>query len=166
MIGTLRRAWLFTRAYAQLLRIQRVLLQRGFSGLQADYLLPWKPGSRPVRAQDRLAQEVEWAVEQACAWQLRRTVCLHRATLAYSLLRAIGGRPRFVMGVAGRPFGSHAWVELEGEPFADGEMEASRYHFRPILSLPATARLNPSGGEEPRSPLARCNSSAPARRGA
>lgn len=146
MRRSLRRAWLFTGAYVRLLRIQRVLLQRGFAGLQAEYLLPWKPGSRSLRAEDALVRDVEWAVEQACAWQVRRTVCMHRATLAYSLLRAVGGRPRFVMAVASRPFGSHAWVELEGEPFADEEMEATRYYYRPILSLPTSG---PSTGRTP-----------------
>jgi hypothetical protein len=137
MPPAVRRTVLFLMAYARLLRIQKVLIRGGFAALQSEYLLPWKVSSRGIGPGESDALEIERAVNWACAWQFRRTVCLHRAVLAYSLLRAYGARPQFVMGVACRPFGSHAWVELEGKPIADREMDDARYHYRRILKVPA-----------------------------
>lgn len=131
-----RRYVLFLRAFFCLLTIHRVIERDGFAGARRRYLRAWKARSRALTGDDALARDVEWAVIQACAWQWKRSVCLHRALAAYALLQAAGARPRFVMAIANQPFASHAWTELDGQPIADAAMNESRYLYKPVLYVP------------------------------
>jgi hypothetical protein len=133
-----RRGLRFVQAYTLLLRIHRVLARDGFTGAQRGFLLPWRENSQELPPDHPLVREVEWAVQQACFWQWRRSECLYRSLAAYQLLRANGARPRFVMAARGCPFASHAWTELNGSPVADEQMDGHREHFRPLLLIPAT----------------------------
>jgi hypothetical protein len=133
---SLRRVVRFCHAYLCLLRIHRVLHHGGFTAAKGVFLRPWRPGNTALDPNGTTVGEIAWAVETACVWQWRRTVCLHRSLAAYCLLRAARGRPVHITGVMMRPFASHAWTEVGGCPVADSEMEAVRYHYRPILCLP------------------------------
>lgn len=68
-------------------------------------------------------------VEIVTDWVLRRVrltrvPCLPRALVRFRLLRRAGWAPVFKMGVRAGPDGDvagHAWVELDGAPFAERE---------------------------------------------
>jgi len=131
-----RRIVLFVQAFCCLCAIHRILERDGFTGARRRYLRAWKPRSRALARDTALVRDVEWAVLQACAWQWKRSVCLHRSLATYALLQAVGTRPRFVMAIANRPFASHAWTELDGQPVADATMNESRYLYKPVLCVP------------------------------
>lgn len=138
-----RRAVRFVQAYLTLLRIHQTLRVGGFKAAQRAFLQPWRGGNSAVSPD--ITREIEWAVETACGWQWQRSVCLHRSLAAYCLLQKQGANPVFITGVTSRPFASHAWVELDGCPVADSEMEAVRYHYKPILTVPKqTCAASPS----------------------
>ncbi len=131
-----RRIVLFVQAFCCLCAIHRILERDGFAGARRRYLRAWKPRSHALVHDASLVRDVEWAVLQACAWQWKRSVCLHRSLATYALLQAVGARPRFVMAIANRPFASHAWTELDGQPVADATMNESRYLYKPVLCVP------------------------------
>lgn len=136
MIGALRRIYLFARAYLCLARANALLRRHSLLEVYRLLVRPWKAAPRTLAAGDPLVHEIEWAVARAAAWQWRRTVCVPRSLAAYELLRGCGARPELVVGVTSKPFSSHAWVELDGEPIGDGSMDGRHYHYRPILRLP------------------------------
>lgn len=131
-----RRIALFLRAFLYLWKIHRVLERDGFARARQCFLQAWKARSRPLTRDDALTRDVEWAVLQACAWQWKRTACLHRSLVTYALLRSAGACPRFVMAITNHPFASHAWTELDGQPIADAAMNESRYLYKPVLHVP------------------------------
>lgn len=131
-----RRVLRFVQAYLYLLKIHRTLERDGFTGARKYFVRDWKPRSRPLAPDHTTARDIAWAVDRACAWQWKRSVCLHRALATYALLRAAGAQPRFVMAIMNRPFASHAWAELDGQPVADAAMDESRYLYKPVLRLP------------------------------
>jgi hypothetical protein len=70
-----------------------------------------------VRQQTRrltTAEEVVWAVDEACVWYVKGTACLQRSAVATWLLRRRGFAAALVIGYRPIPFESHAWVELDG----------------------------------------------------
>ena len=54
------------------------------------------------------------AVNRAATYYLRRSWCLHRAAVAFILLRLAGMPAELVIGCQRVPFYSHAWVEIHG----------------------------------------------------
>lgn len=59
------------------------------------------------------AEDVAWAVEEACVWYVKRAACLQRSIVVTWLLRRHGYPAKFVIGYRPIPFESHAWVELD-----------------------------------------------------
>jgi hypothetical protein len=71
----------------------------------------------PVRARavkSQTADQVVWAVDEACVWYVKRAACLQRSAVATRLLRRRGIRADLVIGYRPIPFESHAWVEVDG----------------------------------------------------
>ncbi|MGH9160818.1 MAG: lasso peptide biosynthesis B2 protein [Vicinamibacteraceae bacterium] len=60
------------------------------------------------------AEDVVWAVEEACVWYVKRATCLQRSIVVTWLLRRHGFAAELVIGYRPIPFESHAWVELNG----------------------------------------------------
>jgi hypothetical protein len=54
------------------------------------------------------------AVEQACVWYPRKTVCLQRSAVTASILRTFGVRAEMVVAAKVMPTVAHAWVEVDG----------------------------------------------------
>jgi Transglutaminase-like superfamily/Coenzyme PQQ synthesis protein D (PqqD) len=54
------------------------------------------------------------AVNKAATYYLRQSWCLHRAAVAFILLRLAGMPAELVIGCQRVPFYSHAWVEIHG----------------------------------------------------
>lgn len=59
------------------------------------------------------------AVEKACVWYPRRSLCLQRSAVTTWMLRRCGVPARLVVGVRPLPFLAHSWVEVDGEVIND-----------------------------------------------
>jgi hypothetical protein len=70
-----------------------------------------RPGGQ---ARTNLVADICRAVEKACIWYPRSTLCLQRSAITTCLLRSHGVAARMAVGVRTIPFLPHAWVEAEG----------------------------------------------------
>jgi hypothetical protein len=61
------------------------------------------------------AEQIIWAVDEACVWYVKRAPCLQRSAVATRLLRRHGVAAELVIGYRPIPFESHAWVEVGGQ---------------------------------------------------
>jgi len=104
-----RRARLTIAAWGGLLAFDAARLA-GFSRVH-DWLR--RVQAAPARS-DAAAEEVVWAVDEACVWYFARVACLQRSVVAAWLLRRHGFAAELVIGCRPFPFESHAWVELDG----------------------------------------------------
>lgn len=59
------------------------------------------------------------AVDRACVWYPRRTLCLQRSAVTTCLLRSHGVSAQMMIGVRPMPFLAHAWVEADGSVIND-----------------------------------------------
>jgi hypothetical protein len=59
------------------------------------------------------------AVDRACVWYPRRTLCLQRSAVTTCLLRSNGIAAQMMIGVRPMPFLAHAWVEADGSVIND-----------------------------------------------
>lgn len=59
------------------------------------------------------------AVDLACVFYFKQVLCLQRSAATVLLLRRCGWDAALVIGVQMLPFGSHAWVELQGSVIND-----------------------------------------------
>ena len=69
--------------------------------------------------------------------------CVPRSLVHYRFFRAIGEKPRYVIGIAGVDDG-HAWVVLNGKPYMENPDHLSRY--TPMMQL-----------DDPKQPLHRAS---------
>jgi hypothetical protein len=78
---------------------------------------------RRLRPADRRswadADDIVWAVDEACVWYVKRAACLQRSAVATWLLRRHGVRAEMVIGCRPLPFESHAWVEVDSRVVND-----------------------------------------------
>jgi len=76
----------------------------------------WLAHQRPrVRRRMRsTADDIVWAVDEACVWYVKRAACLQRSAVATWLMRRHGIDAQLVIGYRPLPFESHAWVEVDG----------------------------------------------------
>lgn len=71
----------------------------------------------PVGARSGASErEVLLALNYAIAIMPSSSRCLHRSAAAVLLLREHGFAAQLVLGARTKPFGLHAWVELDGHP--------------------------------------------------
>lgn len=54
------------------------------------------------------------AVNYACIWYPKQTLCLQRSFVTTYLLKKHGVRAQMVFGAQKLPFKAHAWVEVDG----------------------------------------------------
>lgn len=71
------------------------------------------------------------AVNRACTWHPKRSLCLQRASVLVCLLRSLGFPAEMVIGVHKMPFYGHAWAEVAGEVVND---HANAQKFFHVLS--------------------------------
>lgn len=89
-------------------------------------------GARPAtEAQARFARQAAVTVSARCAG----LGCLQRSVAAVLLCRAHRRWPDWCSGFRTRPFGAHAWVEVDGVPVGE-PVELSR--FRTVLAVRAS----------------------------
>jgi hypothetical protein len=72
----------------------------------------WKIADVP-RGQDSIERVCD-AINYACVWYPKETLCLQRSSVTTYLLRKHGLRAQMVLGAQNLPFKAHAWVEVEG----------------------------------------------------
>lgn len=71
------------------------------------------------------------AVNRACTWHPKTSLCLQRASVLVCLLRSLGFHAEMVIGVHKMPFYGHAWAEVGGEVVND---HANAQKFFHVLS--------------------------------
>src|SRR5437016_5440836 len=81
----------------------------------------------PRRRDRSLAEQIVWAVDEACVWYVKRAPCLQRSAVATCLLRRHGVRAELVIGYRALPFESHAWVEVDGRVVNDRPQYQKRF---------------------------------------
>lgn len=106
---------LFIQAFWHLTVFEFYLLRGDFPGLYR------KVEKYPVRgsAQVGLVERICSAVDLACLWYPKRSLCLQRSAATTCLLRNHGVPARMVIGAQKLPFKAHAWVEVEGRVVND-----------------------------------------------
>jgi hypothetical protein len=72
----------------------------------------WKVQSKTDGA--GIIDKVCMAVNFACIWYPKQSLCLQRSFVTTFLLRKHGVRAQLVLGAQKLPFKAHAWVEIDG----------------------------------------------------
>ena len=123
----------FVGAYIFVLRLHHILFKYGLETTGQRLLGPWKSTSCDLPSSHILISETERAVIDACDMQFVRTECLVRAIACYWFFRLHGAQPKLLIGVRSRPFGSHAWVEVQGVPVGDYKIGSNHHIFKSII---------------------------------
>jgi hypothetical protein len=89
----------------------------GFRSIH-DTVERWGVTDQPQRDDGTLANACA-AVNRACTWYPKRSLCLQRASVLVCLLRSVGFPAQMVIGVHKMPFYGHAWVEVGGNVVND-----------------------------------------------
>lgn len=71
------------------------------------------------------------AVNRACTWHPKRSLCLQRASVLVCLLRSLGFQAQMLIGVHKMPFYGHAWAEVGGRVVND---HANAHKFFHVLN--------------------------------
>lgn len=103
----------FLKAFFGLLAFDLLGLGRNFARLHRT-VANWRVNNN--NTVDGAIDEVCDAVNRACAWYPKRTLCLQRSVVTTCLLRSYGIPARMVLGAQKLPFRAHAWVEVDGRP--------------------------------------------------
>jgi Transglutaminase-like superfamily/Coenzyme PQQ synthesis protein D (PqqD) len=90
------------------------------------------PVTRSTFASSAAIGQVCDAVQRACVWYPKRTLCLQRSAVTTCLLRAYGISARMMIGIRPMPFLAHAWVEADGSVIND--WPRVKKFYRPLLS--------------------------------
>jgi hypothetical protein len=78
----------------------------------------WDVTGQPQTDEATLANACS-AVNRACTWHPKRSLCLQRASVLVCLLRSLGFPAQMVIGVHKMPFYGHAWAEIGGRVVND-----------------------------------------------
>jgi len=82
---------------------------------------------RPMAVSDAASSRISHALDIACAFYPKQTLCLQRSAVLVRLLRRHGLRAKMIIGAQKLPFKAHAWVEIDG--VIVGDRTASREKF-------------------------------------
>lgn len=107
---------LVLKAYWKLIWIDRRLAGGDFAALHGAI------HNYPVRSRRLAPDTVERicsAMETACIWYWKKTLCLQQSAATTCLLRDHGVSAEMVIGAQQLPFRAHAWVEVEGRVVND-----------------------------------------------
>ena len=87
----------------------------------------WDVAIQP-RADDATLANACSAVNRACTWHPKRSLCLQRASVLVCLLRSLGFPAQMVIGVHKMPFYGHAWAEVAGRVVNDHANAQKFFH--------------------------------------
>jgi hypothetical protein len=111
--------FVFLRALWQLIVFDFYLLRGNFAALYR------KVEKYPVKRPDKNAavagavDRICSAVNLACMWYPKRSLCLQRSAVTTCLLRSYGVPAQMVIGAQKLPFKAHAWVEVDSQVVND-----------------------------------------------
>ena len=134
VVRYLLRPLLLIKAYtvAALILLFSGELVRKLGGFQSIHrsVEEWTLSLKPQPGNETLANACG-AVNRACTWHPKRSLCLQRASVLVCLLRSLGFKAEMVIGVHKMPFYGHAWAEIGGEVVND---HANAQKFFHVLS--------------------------------
>ena len=108
--------FLIPKALWQLIVFDFYLLRGNFAALYRKVeKCPVQGNAASPGAVDRIC----WAVDLACMWYPKRSLCLQRSAATTCLLRSFGVPAQMVIGAQKLPFKAHAWVEVSGKVVND-----------------------------------------------
>lgn len=108
--------FLFPKALLQLVVFDFYLLRGNFAAL---YRKVEKYPTRRNRALPGDLERICSAVDLACMWYPKRSMCLQRSAATTCLLRTCGVPAQMVIGMQKLPFRAHAWVEVNNRVVND-----------------------------------------------
>jgi len=107
---------LFTKAFFRLMLFDYFLARGDFQGLNSRVeKFPLRNRRPAPEAKERIVT----AVNNACVWYPKRSLCLQRSAVLTCMLRSYGFPAAMVIGTQRVPFKAHAWVELGGQVVND-----------------------------------------------
>ena len=112
-------------AFLLLFTADLILKLGGFRALHRT-VQKW-PRSAEPSVNPQMAISICIAVDRACAWYLKRTLCLQRSAIAACLLRSKGEAAEMVIGCRKIPFRGHAWVEINDQVVNDKQLVQQFY---------------------------------------
>jgi Transglutaminase-like superfamily len=102
--------FLVLRAYLRLIQFDLYLARGDFVALyQTVRNYPLSDRQAEPGAVERICA----AMDMACIWYWKETLCLQRSAVTVCLLRRFGIPAQLVLGVQQIPFKAHAWVEID-----------------------------------------------------
>ncbi|HKP04425.1 MAG TPA: lasso peptide biosynthesis B2 protein [Chthoniobacterales bacterium] len=103
--------WWTSAAWLGFLVVNLILWMGGFPRLHQA--LSWLSATRRIgEPSQKKISTICGAVNRAAALYLRKSWCLQRAAVTFSLLRLAGMPAEFVIGCRRLPFYCHAWIEV------------------------------------------------------
>jgi|SRR5580698_1164661 hypothetical protein len=115
---------LVLKAAFNLIRVEFYLSRGNFADL-LRMVRDYPRSNRPPNA--HTIERICYAVDTACIWYWKRTLCLQRSVVAVRLLRSCGFPAQLVIGAQGVPFCSHAWAEVNGVVVNDRKSTTEMY---------------------------------------
>jgi hypothetical protein len=107
----MRRSILIAEAYGRLILHDAFMWRNDFSALHKQV----KACSVQAKAsQPGSTAAVSNALDVACIFYPKRTLCLQRSTVLVKMLRRRGIHAQMIIGAQKLPFKAHAWVEVNG----------------------------------------------------
>jgi Transglutaminase-like superfamily/Coenzyme PQQ synthesis protein D (PqqD) len=116
--GSKTSTWLTLRAFVGLILFDCVL--SAFSmNILCRVVKQWPRRKKQIPQQEATLESACLAVERACVWYPKKTLCLQRSAVTACLLRSMGIPAEMVIGTQAMPFRAHAWVEVGGAVIND-----------------------------------------------
>jgi hypothetical protein len=109
-------SFLVMKAYLKLVRFDLYVARGNFAALY-DKVRNYPIGTRAPARDD--IDRINYAIDMACIWYWKETLCLQRSTATACLLREYGVPAQMVIGAQQMPFKAHAWVEVDGRVVND-----------------------------------------------
>ena len=109
-------SFLVVQAYWKLISFESCLKQHNFAALYKT--VHHYPVSRRPTTRETVTRVCS-AVDTACIWYWKRTLCLQRSATITCLLRQHGIEAQLVIASQYIPFQAHAWVEVDGKVVND-----------------------------------------------
>jgi hypothetical protein len=109
-------ALLVLKAYLKLIYFD-LYLARGNFGALYKKVREHPIGKGPVSPDS--VECISSAIDMACIWYWKETLCLQRSAATACLLKRYGVPAQMVIGAQQMPFKAHAWVEVDGRVVND-----------------------------------------------
>lgn len=119
--------WTVVSAFLGLVMFDLILSMRSMKSLCRS-VKTWRVRSRRILNKAESISQLCSAVEKACAWYPKKTLCLQRSAVLTCLLRRHGIEAQMVVGSRAMPMLAHAWVETGGAVINDYPAVRKYYH--------------------------------------